>query len=82
MFEVELDEDDDLPYVHGASGKCNSTSITTSSPLHCALFDLCSSSENKEEMLFSLYIFYEWKYKAGLQLVFDLRGLLSVLDSW
>ena len=23
MFEVELDEDDDLPYVHGASGKCN-----------------------------------------------------------
>ena len=23
MFEVELDEDDDLLYVHGASGKCN-----------------------------------------------------------
>ena len=23
MFEVELDEDDDLPYVHRTSGKCN-----------------------------------------------------------
>ena len=23
VMEVELDEDDELPYVHGVSGKCN-----------------------------------------------------------
>ena len=46
-----------------SSSLSNSTSVTTSSPLHCALFDSGSSSENKE-MLFNLHIFYEWKYKV------------------